>query len=34
MGQRAFQRIQTWSFEQDILGLRHALAHVLPRFTA
>jgi glycosyltransferase involved in cell wall biosynthesis len=34
MGQRAFERIQSWSFEQDILGLRSALAAVLPGFPA
>jgi glycosyltransferase involved in cell wall biosynthesis len=34
MGQRAFERIQSWSFEQDILGLRRALAHVAPGFLA
>jgi glycosyltransferase involved in cell wall biosynthesis len=34
MGQRAFARIQTWSFEQDIAGLRRALAHVAPGFIA
>jgi glycosyltransferase involved in cell wall biosynthesis len=34
MGQRAFNRIQSWSFEQDILGLRRALAHTSPGFIA
>jgi glycosyltransferase involved in cell wall biosynthesis len=34
MGQRAFERIQSWSFEEDIQGLRRALAHVAPPFTA
>ncbi len=34
MGQRAFERIQTWSFEQDIAGLRRALAHIAPEFIA
>jgi glycosyltransferase involved in cell wall biosynthesis len=34
MGQRAFERIQIWSFEQDITGLRRALAHVAPGFLA
>jgi glycosyltransferase involved in cell wall biosynthesis len=34
MGQRAFERIQSWSFEQDITGLRRALAHVAPGFIA
>jgi len=34
MGERAFERIQTWSFEEDIRGLRRALAHVAPAFVA
>ena len=34
MGQRAFERIQTWGFEQDVHGLRTALASVCPGFTA
>ncbi|HEX9200719.1 MAG TPA: glycosyltransferase family 4 protein [Acidobacteriaceae bacterium] len=34
MGQRAFERIQSWSFEDDIRGLRRALASIVPRFTA
>jgi len=34
MGQRAFERIQTWSFEEDIQALRRALARVAPPFTA
>jgi glycosyltransferase involved in cell wall biosynthesis len=34
MGRHAFDRIQTWSFEQDIQGLRDALAHVAPGFLA
>ncbi len=34
MGQRAAQRIESWSFDQDISGLRHALAHLSPGFTA
>lgn len=33
MGQRAYERIQSWSFEEDIRGLRQALAHVAPKFT-
>ncbi len=28
MGQRALERIRTWDFEEDIRGLRHALAAV------
>ena len=34
MGRHAFEHIQTWSFEQDILGLRRALAYFAPKFTA
>jgi glycosyltransferase involved in cell wall biosynthesis len=34
MGQRAFERIQSWSFEQDVQGLRQALEHVAPGFVA
>ena len=34
MGQRAFERIQGWSFEEDVRGLRQALAHVAPGFVA
>jgi glycosyltransferase involved in cell wall biosynthesis len=34
MGQRAFERIQSWSFEEDVRGLRQALAHVAPGFVA
>jgi len=34
MGQRAFERIQAWGFEQDIQGLRRALAAVAPGFAA
>jgi glycosyltransferase involved in cell wall biosynthesis len=34
MGQRAFKRIQGWSFEEDIQGLRRALASVVPGFEA
>ena len=32
MGQRAFERIQSWGFEEDIVGLRHALAAIAPGF--
>jgi glycosyltransferase involved in cell wall biosynthesis len=32
MGQRAFKRIQSWSFAEDIQGLRRALASVVPQF--
>ena len=34
MGQRAFERIQHWSFEEDIQELRRALASVVPGFAA
>jgi glycosyltransferase involved in cell wall biosynthesis len=34
MGRRAFERIQSWSFEEDIQGLRQALATVVPSFEA
>jgi len=34
MGQRAFERIQSWSFEEDIRGLRRAVASIVPRLTA
>lgn len=31
MGQRALERIQSWSFEEDVRGLRHALAATTKR---
>jgi glycosyltransferase involved in cell wall biosynthesis len=34
MGQRAFARIQSWDFEEDVKGLRRALAAVVPGFEA
>ncbi len=34
MGQRAFECIQSWSFEEDLQGLRRALAYVAPGFVA
>jgi glycosyltransferase involved in cell wall biosynthesis len=34
MGRRALERIQTWSFTEDIQGLRRALAAVVPGFEA
>jgi glycosyltransferase involved in cell wall biosynthesis len=34
MGQAAARRIASWSFEQDVQGLRKALAHVAPGFAA
>jgi glycosyltransferase involved in cell wall biosynthesis len=34
MGQRALDRIKNWGFEQDVHGLRQALAAVVPKFVA
>ncbi len=34
MGQRASERIASWSFEEDVRGLRRALAAVAPGFAA
>jgi hypothetical protein len=34
MGQRGLERIQTWSFEEDIRGLREAIARVTRKITA
>ncbi|MDE3104141.1 MAG: glycosyltransferase family 4 protein [Acidobacteriota bacterium] len=34
MGERARQRIDQWSFEQDVAGLRAALAHITHRLPA
>lgn len=34
MGRAAAERIQRWSFEEDVTGLRRALAWVAPGFTA
>jgi glycosyltransferase involved in cell wall biosynthesis len=34
MGQKAFERIQSWGFEEDVVGLRRALAAVVPGFEA
>jgi len=34
MGQCAFERIQGWGFEEDVYGLRRALAYVAPGFIA
>ncbi len=34
MGERALERIQNWSFEQDVQGLRRALAAVTGKITA
>lgn len=34
MGEKAARRIATWSFEEDVAGLRRALAHLSPGFTA
>jgi glycosyltransferase involved in cell wall biosynthesis len=33
MGQRALERINSWSFEQDVKGLRRALAEVTRKIT-
>jgi glycosyltransferase involved in cell wall biosynthesis len=32
MGERAFERISSWGFDEDIQGLRHALAALAPGF--
>lgn len=34
MGEKAAQRIAGWSFEEDVVGLRQALAHLSPGFAA
>jgi glycosyltransferase involved in cell wall biosynthesis len=34
MGERGLERIRRWSFEEDIYGLRHALAGVTRKITA
>jgi len=34
MGRRAYDRIQSWSFEEDVQGLRRALERVAPGFVA
>jgi glycosyltransferase involved in cell wall biosynthesis len=34
MGQNALQRIRTWSFEEDILALREALAQLTHKIVA
>lgn len=34
MGRRAFERIQHWGFEEDVRGLRTALASICPNFIA
>jgi glycosyltransferase involved in cell wall biosynthesis len=34
MGRRAFERIQGWGFEEDVEGLRRALAAMVPGFEA
>jgi glycosyltransferase involved in cell wall biosynthesis len=34
MGQRALAKIQTWDFEEDVLGLRRAIAQTTRRITA
>jgi glycosyltransferase involved in cell wall biosynthesis len=34
MGESAFERIQSWSFEEDVRGLRLALAELTRRISA
>lgn len=34
MGRRGLERIQTWDFEEDVRGLRRAIAHVTRKITA
>jgi glycosyltransferase involved in cell wall biosynthesis len=34
MGQRAFERIKTWSFEEDVVALRGAIAQLTHRISA
>jgi hypothetical protein len=34
MGQRALERIDRWSFEEDIVALRKAIAHVTHKLSA
>lgn len=34
MGQRGLERIQNWSFEEDVRGLRQAIAHTTRKITA
>jgi glycosyltransferase involved in cell wall biosynthesis len=34
MGQRGLERIQTWGFEEDVRGLRQAIARVTRKITA
>jgi glycosyltransferase involved in cell wall biosynthesis len=34
MGQRAFERIQSWGFEENVRGFRAALASICPNFIA
>jgi hypothetical protein len=34
MGQRALAKIETWDFEEDVRGLRRAIAQVTRKITA
>jgi hypothetical protein len=34
MGQRAFAKIQTWNFEEDVRGLKRAIAAVTRKIRA
>jgi glycosyltransferase involved in cell wall biosynthesis len=34
MGQRGLAKIQRWDFEEDVRGLRHAIAQVTRKITA
>jgi hypothetical protein len=34
MGRRGLERIQTWGFEEDIRGLRQAIARATRKITA
>jgi hypothetical protein len=34
MGQRALEKIETWDFEEDVRGLRRAIAQVTRKITA
>jgi hypothetical protein len=34
MGHRALERIRTWSFEEDVVALRHAIAQLTHRIIA
>jgi hypothetical protein len=34
MGQRALAKIESWNFEEDVRGLRRAIAQVTRKITA